>query len=80
MVNALVGCDAQRRFWVSAAEPKTVYTPRPESAPESESNALAVIYRRAIERYMEKPKGGPATAPNNVMKGSNDRATEQYRR
>ena len=74
MVNALVGCDAPRRFWVSA-EPKIVYTPRLGTASESVPGALSAIYSRAIQRYEQKQEGGPETASDDAMKGSkHDRA------
>ena len=47
-----------------------IYPPRPDIASESGSGALVAIYRRAIERYEEQPKGGPETAPNDSTKGS----------
>src|SRR5215217_5942112 len=74
LVNALVGCDAPRRFWVSA-EPKIVYTPRLETASESVPGALSAIYSRAIQRYEQKEKGGPATAPDDAEDLHNDHNT-----
>jgi hypothetical protein len=35
-----------------------------EAASERELDALATIYRRAVERYEEKQKGGSVTAPD----------------
>jgi hypothetical protein len=44
--------------------------PRPDGAPDSRGAALAVIYRRAIERYQEVnvKEGGSATAPADARK------------
>ena len=64
---------------MSAAEPKIVYTPRPETASESVPGALSAIYHRAIQRYEEKPKGDPATARNDAERRSNELgATNEY--
>ena len=64
---------------MSAAEPKFVYIPRPETASESVSGALSAIYSRAIQRYEQKLKGGAETAPEDTKKSENiGTATDKY--
>jgi hypothetical protein len=63
---------------VSAAEPKIVYTPRPEIASEIELGTLAEVYRRAVQRYEEKLKAAerPLPAgPDDAEDIENDRTT-----
>jgi hypothetical protein len=44
---------------------------RSNAAPELGIDALAAIYRRAIERYQEAKEGGPRiTAPDSAKGGS----------
>jgi hypothetical protein len=50
------------------------YAPRLDTASESGSGALAAIYRRAIERYEEKQKGGPEAASDDGPKSTGDSA------
>ena len=57
---------------MSAAELKTVYTQRSETASESVSGALSTIYRRAIQRYEQKEKGGPGTVPDDGTESTLD--------
>jgi hypothetical protein len=79
LASAPEGLSEQKRFWVSAAEPSTVYTSRSEFASDSGSSALAAIYRRAIERYEEQKKGGPETAPDDTRRDQDARiATKNY--
>jgi len=59
---------------VSAAEPRIVYTPRPETASESVSGALSAIYHRAIQRYEQKEMGAPETVPDDGTKSTEDSA------
>src|SRR5215208_646835 len=55
------------------------YAPRLNIASESGSGALAAIYCRAIERYEEKQKGGPETAPDDTKESENiGTATVKY--
>jgi hypothetical protein len=37
--------------------------------------ALAAIYHRAIERFEERQKGGPATAPDDAERNLSDSAS-----
>ena len=55
------------------------YAPRLDTASESGSGTLAAIYCRAIERYEEKKKGGPETAPDDTKESENiGTATDEY--
>ena len=50
------------------------YSSCTEIVSESGSGALAAIYRRAIERYEEKQKGGPEAASDDGTKYTEDSA------
>ena len=52
--------------------PRITYTPHPDAMLEAELGALTTIYRRAIERYEEKEKGGPASRPDNPERRSHE--------
>jgi hypothetical protein len=58
-------------------EPAVTYSPRPDTTPEGELDALAAVYRFILDCHAKK-MGRPATSgPNDAMKGSkHDRATE----
>ena len=63
-----------KRFWGPVSESKTVYASRSNAAQEGDVNALSAIYRRAIERYEEKQKGGPEAASDDGTKYTEDSA------
>lgn len=62
-----------------SSSPHTASAMHQGYTPEAELDALATIYRRAVERYEEanvKEKGGPETAPDDAKGLRNDRATD----
>jgi hypothetical protein len=48
-----------------------LYTPRRDITPDGELNALAAVYKCILD-CRRKQEGGPPTAPDDAMKGSND--------
>lgn len=50
---------------MTAGKSEVTSAPSPRSTPEPEIVALAVIYRRAIERYEEVKEGSTTTAYDN---------------
>ena len=52
--------------------PRIIYVPRPDAAQEGELNALAAAYRFILFESRASKEGGPVTAPDDAMKGSND--------
>jgi hypothetical protein len=48
-----------------------LYTPRCDVTPDGELNALAAVYKFILD-CRTKQEGGPPTAPDDAMKGSND--------
>jgi hypothetical protein len=57
---------------VSAAEPRIVYSPRPDATPEHELNALACVYRFVLERHAARTAAAGCFRPNvrkNLLKG-----------
>jgi hypothetical protein len=61
------------------SEPRITYTLSTEAAPETGSNALAAIYRRAIARYKEAIQGKEAArtgGPNDAEDLKNDRTAK----
>ena len=60
---------------------RIAYTPRSDASMEGEIAVLANAYSFVRRCAEEKKKGGPETAPDDAMKGSdNDRTTTDYTR
>jgi hypothetical protein len=63
---------------VSTAEPRTVYSPRPDATPENELNALACVYRFVLERHAvraaaaESFRHGPEGGGNGALTKESD--------
>lgn len=57
-----------------AAEPKVLYSPRTDATPESELNALAVIYRFILDCHAKK-EGRPTTSGPDDAEGSRNERT-----
>ena len=58
-----------------------IYTPRPDATPEGGLNTLASVYRFILFESNASKKGGPATAPDDAMKGpKHDRAEQSIQK
>jgi hypothetical protein len=53
---------------VEQSNPSIIYSPRCDTTPETELNALANVYRYILDRAYEK--GGPTTAHDDAKKES----------
>jgi hypothetical protein len=51
---------------------KIICTPRPDATLGTEVSALANVYAFILQKHQEKQKGGPATAPDNPERRSNE--------
>jgi hypothetical protein len=55
------------------AEPKVVYSPRPDATPESERSKLMAVYRYLIFECQASEKGASPGAPDDAQRLNNDR-------
>ena len=53
---------------------RAVYTPRPDTTPEGELNALAAIYKFLLDNHAKNPAAGPSERGKDGTKVKEDSA------